>query len=199
MTAASSERLSRWSQRKFAARRGVALPAEAEDVPAPIRSGDDTQLPARERQAALQPAEAETVPVLPPIESLTFESDFTPFLAKGVSAAITRAALRKLWVSDPVLANLDGLNDYDEDYHLVDSTITVAQTNYKAGKGYLDDIEDKLAQRDDGSDRAIKEPVEAAADSRVLEEKSGDVDADAAPQQMAAGDPQDLLEDDDAA
>ncbi len=70
-------------------------------------------------------------------------------MKKNVPEALRRAALRKLWKSDPILANLDGLNDYDEDYNLVDTAITAAQTAYKVGKGYLDEIGEKLAQLDE--------------------------------------------------
>jgi hypothetical protein len=37
-------------------------------------------------------------------------------MREGVPEALRNRALRKLWLSDPVLANLDGLNDYDEDF-----------------------------------------------------------------------------------
>ena len=53
---------------------------------------------------------------LPLVETLHAKSDFTPFLKEGVPSLLKRAALRKLWKSDPTLANLDGLNDYDEDF-----------------------------------------------------------------------------------
>ena len=70
---------------------------------------------------------------LPPIETLDSKSDFTPFLKKGVSHLLKRAALRKLWKTDPILANLDGLNDYDEDFvrmsagKIVKSAYTISQ------------------------------------------------------------------------
>ena len=89
------------------------------------------------------------MPDLPSIDQLMFQSDYTAFMAKNVPEALRRAALRKLWMSDPVLANLDGLNDYYEDYNIVDQAITAAQTSYRPGKGYLDEIEEKLAQLDD--------------------------------------------------
>ncbi len=53
---------------------------------------------------------------LPDVETLTYESDFTAFLQKGVPESLQRLALAKLWRSNPVLANLDGLNDYDWDF-----------------------------------------------------------------------------------
>ena len=52
---------------------------------------------------------------MPPVESLTAESDFSQFLAEGVSDALRRAALRKLFKL-PEFGVLDGLNEYDEDY-----------------------------------------------------------------------------------
>lgn len=53
---------------------------------------------------------------LPDIDSLDAESDFTPFMRAGVPEELKRLALRKLWRTNPVFANLDGLNDYDEDF-----------------------------------------------------------------------------------
>ena len=53
---------------------------------------------------------------LPSVETLNADSDFTPFLKEGVPSLLKRAALRKLWKTDPTLANLDGLNDYDDDF-----------------------------------------------------------------------------------
>jgi hypothetical protein len=52
---------------------------------------------------------------LPNIESLTYESDYTVFLAPGVPLGVHRAALRKLW-SFPAFNQTDGLSSYAEDY-----------------------------------------------------------------------------------
>jgi hypothetical protein len=52
---------------------------------------------------------------MPPVESLTAESDFSQFLAEGVSDALRRSALRKLFHL-PAFNVVDGLNDYDDDY-----------------------------------------------------------------------------------
>jgi Protein of unknown function (DUF3306) len=139
--------LARWSERKAAARRGdlvdkpAAEPRAAEAPPPPA-------------EPAAEPELLE-LPALPSIDDLDFHSDFTVFMAKNVPEALRRAALRKLWTSDPVLANLDGLNDYDEDYHLVDTTITAAQTAYQAGRGYLDAAEKKLEQGEEATDGTV--------------------------------------------
>ena len=46
---------------------------------------------------------------------------------------MTRAALRKLWLSDPVFANLDGLNDYDEDFNVVDTLLSALESDTTRG------------------------------------------------------------------
>lgn len=53
---------------------------------------------------------------LPPVDSLTPDSDFTPFLRQGVSPATRNAALKKLF-ADPVFNVMDGLDVYIEDYN----------------------------------------------------------------------------------
>ena len=73
---------------------------------------------------------------LPSLESLTADSDFTPFLHADVPSILKKAALRKLWKSDPVLANVDGLNDYDEDFARM-GLGKVVQTAYQVGKGMI--------------------------------------------------------------
>ena len=108
--------LSRWSRRKLAAARTPADPAEA--VPS---AGTTTARPLPEAQAAaaVPAAASASAPAgpeaLPPVESLTFESDFTPFLAPGVEPQVQRAALRKL-LRDPRFNTMDGLDVYIDDY-----------------------------------------------------------------------------------
>ncbi len=75
---------------------------------------------------------------LPPLEDLTAASDYRGFLEKGVPAALSRAALRTLWASDPVLANLDRLNEYDEDYRALNAAHETVTTAYRVGKGFLE-------------------------------------------------------------
>ena len=44
------------------------------------------------------------------------DTDFARLLRDDVPDDLRNAALRKLWESDETLANLDGLNDYDENF-----------------------------------------------------------------------------------
>lgn len=72
---------------------------------------------------------------LPPIEELTAESDFTPFLKAGVPEELKRLALRKLWRSDPVFANLDGLVEYGEDFGAAFRNPGPVATLFRIGRG----------------------------------------------------------------
>lgn len=71
-------------------------------------------------------------------DSLDYDSDYTKFMKAGVPEAVRKRALRMLWGSNPILANIDGLNDYDDDF--TDAALAVKgllKTSYKAGSGYL--------------------------------------------------------------
>jgi Protein of unknown function (DUF3306) len=174
-------RLSRWSQRKLAARRGDVV-----DEP----PGEEVQSPVREQEAAADatdaaPVEDESKPVLPPIEELTAESDYTAFFGKNVPETLKNAALRKLWRSNPIFGYLDGLDDYCEDFNITDTPITVAQTSYKVGKGFLDEIEEQFtklepASSDDG-DAAVHADSASASDAHDSNSHADVMSENAAP------------------
>lgn len=155
--------LGRWSRRKTevgkAARASTGAKARPEPSPLPA-SPRETREMAAEAAPAAPPAAAgrsdkmsgeteagarhasgpeanDETAKLPPIETLSYDSDFKPYLASGVPEGLRREALRKLWRSDPVLANLDGLNDYDEDYSLVGKLPEVVGTLFQAGRGMV--------------------------------------------------------------
>ena len=56
---------------------------------------------------------------LPPVESLTFDSDYRAFLHPTVDEGVKRAAFKKLF-SDPRFNVMDGLDTYIGDYTLAD-------------------------------------------------------------------------------
>ena len=70
-------------------------------------------------------------------DALDYDSDYTQFMAKNVPEFVKRRALRALWNSDPVLANLDGLNDYDEDFTIVEPMTKAIASAWNMGKGYM--------------------------------------------------------------
>jgi len=95
--------LSRWSRRKVAARKG-----ERQDEVVPAATPVEAVAP---RPTAQPPAP----PPLPPVESLTPESDFTPFMGSEVDPGLRRQALRTLF-RDPRFNVMDGLDVYIDDY-----------------------------------------------------------------------------------
>ena len=98
----SDDFLSRWSRRKHAAKRGEAPAPELAQAPAPPAA-----LPAAAPDAAPAP--------LPPVESLTPESDFTPFMRSDVDPGLRRHALRTLF-RDERFNVMDGLDVYIDDF-----------------------------------------------------------------------------------
>ena len=85
--------LSRWSKKKIEARKGESVPAsEAGTTP-----------------SISQPA------ILPPVESLTPNSDFAAFMRPQVDDLLKRRALKTLF-QDPRFNVMDGLDVYIDDY-----------------------------------------------------------------------------------
>ena len=54
---------------------------------------------------------------MPSIESITAVTDIRPFLAPGVPPELTRAALRRVWTTDPSIRDFVGLADYAWDFN----------------------------------------------------------------------------------
>ncbi len=99
--------LSRWSRLKKTG-------GEAEPVSPPIVPPLETEIPVVPA-AQNAPVLEEISQNLPPIESLTPESDFTAFMQPKVSDALKRQALKKLF-TDPHFNTMDGLDVYVDDY-----------------------------------------------------------------------------------
>lgn len=155
--------------------RGAAAPVVAEDA-------DDqkavalTDADEGETSPAPQPPQEPQEPdALPDIDSLDKNSDFSAFLRQGVPEEIRRRALRVLWRSDPVLANLDGLNDYDEDFTVVHTVADAVRTAYKVGKGYLDDEDEAEATDQAGAAEETAEPADAAPSERIAASESDQI------------------------
>ncbi len=74
---------------------------------------------------------------LPDPDTLGQGDDFSAFMAKAVPDRLRRRALRRLWISNPILANLDELVDYGEDFTDAATVVEHLQTAYQVGKGML--------------------------------------------------------------
>ena len=124
---------------------------------------------AAERDAALEEKTDEEVLEelgLPDPDGLQPGDDFSAFMAKAVPDRIRRRALRRLWLSNPALANLDGLLDYGEDFTDSATVVENLQTAYQVGKGMLKHVEELARQAEAAETQeadALEEHAEPAA------------------------------------
>jgi len=167
--------LDRWSRRK----RGETPTGAPE-----IETADAGPAAAAQPEAQESPdtGDPEVVAKLPDLDSLTEESDFTAFLQDGVPEVIRRKALRRLWRLNPIFANLDGLNDYDEDFSALGIVAENIKTIYKVGKGYLDEDEDKDKDKDKDEDKDEAEAEIAADEGGEVETETAEGEGEPEPE-----------------
>jgi hypothetical protein len=151
--------LQRWSKRKHAASRmpddrHLSHP-EHENANPGVASQSAAAI------AALDPAR------LPAIESITSLSDIREFLAPGVPEELTRAALRRVWVTDPAIRDFVGPAENQWDFTKPDGV---------PGFGLLEQLTPELRRMvasvfSDASGQsttelpAVKEPLEETIES----------------------------------
>ena len=142
--------ISRWSKRKIAARSGA--PVEEAKLPPAV--------PAKPVEAGT-PAQPEAS-VLPPVESLTPESDFTPFMKGDVDPGIKREALKTLF-RDPRFNVMDGLDVYIDDYSKPDPLPPewLGQLNQMKHLGaYLEEPEKAAEEASGEATAALQNPMQ---------------------------------------
>ncbi|MDA7966616.1 DUF3306 domain-containing protein [Ruegeria sp.] len=135
--------------RDFWSRRKAAVQAEAQ---AEIVAAEEQALAAQHAELE-EKSDAEILAEfnLPDPDQLQAGDDVSGFMAKAVPDRLRRRALRRLWRLNPVLANVDGLVDYGEDYTDAACVIENIQTAYQVGKGMLAHVEALAAQEDDSA------------------------------------------------
>ena len=131
---------------------------------------------------------------LPDPDALEPGQDIAAFMRDVVPARIKRRALRKLWRLNPVLANLDGLNDYDGDFTDAALPGGPVSTTYMVGKGLAAHVNEMARQalaRAEGPAPAPEpepEPEDDIAEPEAGEVTLAEADPIAAP--IAAADPE---------
>jgi hypothetical protein len=138
-------------------RRRAAVQAEAT---AEQRARDQHE--AAEAESALEEQSDDEILAqlnLPDPDNLSMGDDFKAFMVKGVPTRLRNRALRSLWRSNPVLACVDGLNDYDGDYLTGSTGNGALATTYQVGKGLLAHVQD------------VARKAEAAKSPRIIEEE----------------------------
>ena len=146
-----------WTRRKAA----VAAEEQAETA-----ARDAAERQAQEQALADRPdAELLAEAGMPEPETLTTAEEVQDFLKTALPQRLKARALRRLWRLNPVLANLDGLVDYGEDYTDATRVIENMQTVYQVGKGMFD----KFAEPDPEPEPE-EEPLLAEAEEETEEE-----------------------------
>lgn len=154
--------LSRWAKRKADVLETEARETEEHEAALAPQPGegtipalvDDGQPPAVDEEARDVPPDDETrqrwIDELEAvdIDMLTYDNDFTIFMKSWVPGPLRQRALRKLWTTNPALAVLDGLNDYDLDYTDAAMQAGKVVSSYVPGRGYatLEEVAEKLAE-----------------------------------------------------
>lgn len=168
--------LSRWARRKEATRLGETVAAEEQAEHLDALAEGEEQLPAVQAEE-----EAEYLPTdedMPPLESLTEESDYSGFLSPRVSEELRKLALRKLFHSAPFNIR-DGLDDYDGDYTYFEKLGDIVTSDMRhqmemeeerrraaeAEEAAAAEQEEDAAQEASAEDETTEQPAPEAADA----------------------------------
>jgi hypothetical protein len=188
--------LGRWSRlkRRVTIERETSpkSPAAAEPPAPPVsapaaRSEEPQDIPPVASSGSVKPAEAEE-PVdlskLPSIDSLGKDSDYSMFMRQGVPEDLRMKALRRMWLTDPVLAGPEVLDMYAWDYTGVDGHKPLVRPAMEAvaavAKGVKDAIKEAEAQAPDAQAPGASAP-KPAPDPAALQQAQSQDDPEAPP------------------
>ncbi|MEO8202398.1 MAG: DUF3306 domain-containing protein [Betaproteobacteria bacterium] len=149
--------MSRWSRRKLDKEKPADAPDAEPALPADAPSSATGEGAAVD---AAGPATHEPEP-LPPVESLTPESDFKPFMRADVDPSVKNAALKQMF-KDPHFNVMDGLDTYIDDYSIADPIPEEMMKKLYQARELLFSPEEKAAA--DAADAADAAAAAAQAD-----------------------------------
>ncbi len=172
--------LQRWSRQKLEEKK----PDDAPPAPGPetgLAGGTDAE-PVATGGGTEAGENAEAIAGLPDIETLGKDSDYTGFLRAGVPEALQNMALRKLWLSDPMLANLDGLNDYDDDFGAILKEGAafmkrLVDAGEKITRPGAEKFEDEGAETEDGQPDSPGQVADAGTDEQGIADRTSEIEA----------------------
>lgn len=172
----SGEFLSRWSRRKAQAREQQIAD---DDLKPEIEENEeiDGQL-SKEQLEGLTDDEILQKLDLPDPETLKAGDDFTVFMKNAVPMRIRNRALRKLWLSDPTLANVDMLVDYGDDFTDAATVLPGMKTAYEVGKGIARRFEELAKEIPDTEEAEGMESSDIQSDDTELDGQNDELQAD---------------------
>ena len=155
--------LSRWSERK--------LKPESDNTDVALPSSDEGK-PTEDEFEGKSDEEILSILELPEPDTLKLGDTVEKFMDGRVPERIRARALRAFWKTNPLLANIDGLDEYCDDYTDAAMVVENLQTIYQVGKGYASQALDALENlaEDDAQDEAVA--AIDAIDDRVSDQIS---------------------------
>lgn len=147
--------VARWSRLKRETAQDKAKPGAAvAGTPDADEAGEAGKSHGKEEAEAALPFDPAS---LPSVESITAGTDIREFLRAGVPAELTKAALRRVWTTDPAIRDFIGLAENQWDF---------TDPNAMPGFGPLDptdDVQKLVAQAMGKLDDVTKPDVETVA------------------------------------
>mgnify|MGYP001492613916 FL=1 len=176
--------LSRWSDRKL---------KNETDVPSAVEADSNEETLGEDEFEGKSDDEILSILELPDPEKLKLGDTVEKFMDGRVPERIRARALRAFWKTNPVLANIDGLDEYCDDYTDAATVIENLQTIYEVGKGYAEqalDALESLADDDTSTDDELGSEIVAQVDTRLEHEEPVEleetpVESDVADQEAA--------------
>ena len=162
--------LSRWSDRK--------LKGEGDNPPAAEADGAE-EAQGEDEFEGKSDDEVLSILELPDPETLKLGDTVEKFMDGRVPERIRARALRAFWKTNPVLANIDGLDEYCDDYTDAAMVIENLQTIYEVGKGYAEqalDALESLADDEEVVDELAGAEITAQTDDRIENDKQAEAE-----------------------
>lgn len=176
MTEGADGFLGRWARRKNDALQGKPL-----DEPTPVAAVPAAGVPL---PAAVKPAEP-SEPLKPlsfdDVKDLSKDSDFKPFMGRGVEPGVRNAAMKKLF-ADPHFNVMDGLDIYIDDYSKPDP-LPLSMLRQMASAKFLKLFDDDEEEAQKAKDAAAK--ISAASAESTRETAQAPPDDAVAPSELA--------------
>jgi hypothetical protein len=176
--------LSRWSRRKAEVREGRAPEEPAPTPVVDLRANSSVSnssaaqalhVPAVNAAQSAGPSNetvARPMPSMADAQQLTPESDFTGFMARGVSPDVKNAAMKKLF-TDPHFNVMDRMDIYIDDYTQPDPLPMAMLRQMTSAKTLnLFDDEPESAALTNVGDKPLAEPSKVVAQSVPIENNS---------------------------
>lgn len=139
----------------------------------------------RESQDAQAAKDVKAPPELPPVEQLTPESDFRPFLDSRVDEDTRRAALKKLF-ADARFNVIDEMDVYIDDYTKADPIPPAMLAALKQAQNILEWAKGDKKQENETALDSAKPDAAATTPSAALEQQVSSVTPSVAPGGQAA-------------